>query len=219
MTAPDVDSELERLFGVARQETLPDVGARDRIRVGLASRLATSAPLPSSPTGGARRAWLGAGLAALVVGGGALWLTSSAPAPSVAPSVPLPTPVRSAPLEAAPPVVPVPSVSAPTVEAPRPKPAKPSPSSTRIADPAEELALVRSMQQALRSGNASQALSLAAEHTRRFPKGALSEEREGVRAVAQCRLAAPEARPAVLDAFTRRFGGSPYAARVKAACQ
>jgi hypothetical protein len=87
------------------------------------------------------------------------------------------------------------------------------------ADPTEELTLVRGMQQALRSGNPSRALALAADHARRFPRGTLLEEREGVRAVARCQTAAPAARPALLEAFAQRFAGSPYAARVKAACQ
>jgi hypothetical protein len=225
MTTPEVDSELERLFALGRQATQPDATARERIRAGLAARLSKSAP--SLPQRGARRAWLGAGLAAVAVGGAALWLLNAAPAPSVAPSASLPAPTHStllapAPVEAALPGAPAASVAAPILEAPVPKPlapsAKPAPASPS-ADPAEELTLVRAMQQALRSGDSARALSLAAEHARRFPKGALVEEREGVRAVAQCRLAAPEARPALLSAFERRFSGSPYAARVKAACQ
>jgi hypothetical protein len=75
------------------------------------------------------------------------------------------------------------------------------------------------MQQALRAGNAGRALSLAGEHARRFPRGALIEEREGVRAVAQCKLAPPDGRATIAESFLRRFGSSPYAARVKAACQ
>jgi len=75
------------------------------------------------------------------------------------------------------------------------------------------------MQQALRSGDAGRALTLASEHARRFPRGTLAEEREGVRAVAQCQLAAPSARSTLLETFARRYPSSPYAARVKAACQ
>lgn len=227
MTVPEVDSELERLFVVARQETQPDAGARARVRAGIARKLSTSA----APTTSARHAWLGAGgVAALALGGIALWLNGAAPprpiisSPALAPSAELApgAPAPAASLEVTPPVAPIPCVAAPAAKGPALKPpvasAKP-PSSTPPTDPAEELTLVRSMQQALRAGNASQALTLAAEHARRFPSGALVEEREGVRAIAQCQLAAPEARAALLSAFTRRFGGSPYAARVKAACQ
>jgi hypothetical protein len=75
------------------------------------------------------------------------------------------------------------------------------------------------MQQALLAGDPRRALVLAADHTRRFPRGNLSEEREGVRAVARCQLATPEVRPQILSSFIQHFATSPYAARVKAACQ
>jgi hypothetical protein len=115
------------------------------------------------------------------------------------------------------------SASTPVAERVRPAPSlassKPTVSSAPAANPVEELPLVRAMQQALRAGNASQALALAADHTRRFPRGSLIEEREGVRAVARCQLAAPDARAPIFAAFTRHFSTSPYTARVKAACQ
>jgi hypothetical protein len=75
------------------------------------------------------------------------------------------------------------------------------------------------MQQALRGGNPGRALALATEHGRRFPRGALVEEREGVRAVASCQLATPQARLQILSSFLQRFATSPYVGRVKAACQ
>jgi hypothetical protein len=75
------------------------------------------------------------------------------------------------------------------------------------------------MQQALRAGDAGRALALAGEHTLRFPRGTLAEEREGARAVAQCQLAAPSARGTISQKFARRHPSSPYVARVKAVCQ
>lgn len=229
----EVDQELERLFSVTRDATQPDAEARARIRAGLAARMAAEPPpIPQGPTSG-RRLWFGLGGA--VVGLGALVLVLSRGATSqqppaevemVAASV---TAVASA---ASPPVaVPEPPITSQQVAAPAPSiapalPSKPTPpkppvsSTASLAESADdELALVRSMQQALRSGNAQQALALAAEHARRFPSGTLSEEREGARAVARCQLAPPAARPAILESFARSFGASPYAARVKAACQ
>lgn len=227
MTPPEVDQELERLFTVAREATQPGAGARERIRAGLAPRLAAGA--------GARRswgwrAWLGVGVALLGVGAVAVGLRGPEPVPSVVAAAPPsalsapspPEPVAS-PLTVATAVAPLATPApAPAPSAVAAAPAKVSPparSAEASADPAEELALVRSMQQALRSGNASQALTLAGEHARRFPRGTLVEEREGVRAIAQCQLAAPTARAQVLAAFSQRFASSPYAARVKAACQ
>jgi hypothetical protein len=221
MTTPEVDQELERLFSAARVATAPGAGARERIRAGLLPRLATDAAATRPAWG--PHAWLGAALAVLGVCGFALWLTSAPPAKDV--SAPVTTPA-SAPssLVAPPPLASAAaSAAAPAVELVRPSPSlassKPPAPSAPSVNPAEELALVRAMQQALRAGNPSQALALTADHTRRFPRGTLVEEREGVRAVARCQLAAPDARAALLAAFTQRFATSPYAARVKAACQ
>lgn len=221
MTTPEVDQELERLFSVAREATVPDAAARERIRAGLAPRLVSSGSTARSSS--TPRAWLGVGAAVLGVGALAIWLSSAPPskdagalatAPvSASPTLEATLPARPAPLSAA-----LPSAEA-FRTAPSLAPSKPIASSTHSVDPAEELQLVRAMQQALRSGNPSQALTLAADHVRRFPRGALAEEREGVRAVARCQLAAPDARLPILNAFTQRFATSPYAPRVKAACQ
>jgi hypothetical protein len=89
----------------------------------------------------------------------------------------------------------------------------------RVADPGDELSLVRDMQAALRAGDAERALGIANEHALKFPRGALIEEREGLRAVARCQLAPADARPEILARFLGSFDGSPYTARVKAACQ
>lgn len=229
MTTPKVEQELERLFAVAREATRPDAGARERVRAGLGAHLTAVGAAPRRAWGW--RAWLGIGVAVLGVSAVAVGLRSSAPAQSVAVGAQTPAPVEPAASAPAPEVAPSAAVaadappSAPPERAPSsvaPAPLKPAPlarSAETSADPAEELTLVRSMQQALRAGNSGQALALAAEHTRRFPKGNLVEEREGVRAIAQCGLATPTARAKIAEAFARRFASSPYAARVKAACQ
>jgi hypothetical protein len=219
MTIPEVDQELERLFSVARAATAADAAARDRVRAALALRLAprVTATRRASP----RRAWLAVGAAVVGVCAIALWLATAPHATGG--SAPTATPTATAP-ERAPagslastPVTfetPPPAAVAPSLQT-----SKPSPSSSHAAEPAQELPLVRRMQQALRSGNPGQALALAAEHARSFPNGTLAEEREGVRAVAKCQLAAPGARAPIFAAFTARFSSSPYVARVKAACQ
>lgn len=234
MTSPEVDQELERLFSVTRAATEPDSRARLRIRAGLDARLlAGEGPAASRA---AKKHWVGVGVAVVGVGAAALWLSTlprgavpSAQAPVVARST---TPRAAA--SALPVVTPAPPPSEPAVAAaPPPSPratalapqraelARPASASSTPAtpDPGEEVGLVRAMQQALRSGDPSRALALAGEHARRFPHGALVEEREGARAVASCQLAEPSARATVGEAFTRRFGASPYAARVKAACR
>jgi hypothetical protein len=224
MTTPESDQELARLFTVAREATMPDPGARARVRAGVARRLAPGAP--TAPRAWARRTWAGVGIAVLGLGA-TLWLrveprTGSASAIPTPNQTPRPQIVTTAP--------PLGTASSSTVEA-RPASAelasatpslqlrKPAPPSNHDADPSDELGLVRAMQQALRSGDASRALALAGEHGRRFPRGTLAEEREGVRAVAQCQLAAPSERATILQTFVRRHPSSPYAPRVKAVCQ
>jgi hypothetical protein len=224
MTTPDVDQELERLFSAARAGTVPEAGAKARIRAALEPRIASGGTALAFK----RPAWLGLGAAVIGLCAGALWLTStpraseppsrsSVPAPrAVTPEAPavIPAPVLEAAPSASPDVVPAPKPRAtPSLPAIKPAP------SVMPEDSGEELTLVRAMQQALRSGNAGQALALADQHAQRFPRGTLAEEREGVRAVARCRLGAPSERATILEAFSRRFGSSPYAARVKQACQ
>jgi len=231
MTSPEVDQELERLFSVTREATLTESDASRRIRAGIDARLAASA---GSAAGQASH-WLWVGVSVVVIGAGiaGLWLTSGArkPAQLAAASsarVVAPTSVKNQPVPALPglgrvatPAEPAaPSKAGSPVEQSRPaSSAKPSGSGSAAADPKEELTLVRAMQQALRSGDTSRALTLAAEHASRFPKGTLVEERESARAIASCQRGEPEARATILASFTQRFGASPYVARVKAACQ
>lgn len=84
--------------------------------------------------------------------------------------------------ESVPTVAPIPVVA----EAPH----APAPSDSL----AEELALLRSAQAALRSGDAARALAITAEHASRFPTGALAPERRALERRARCRESA-EPRP------------------------
>ncbi|NOU27188.1 MAG: hypothetical protein HOO96_04700 [Polyangiaceae bacterium] len=84
-------------------------------------------------------------------------------------------------------------------------------------DLAGELRLVQSMQSALASQNDAEALRLAGEHARLFPRGTLVEEREGVRAIALCHGGVDGEK--ALESFARRFPRSPQLGRVRAACK
>lgn len=234
MTLPEVDPELGRLLSLTREATLPDPGARGRIRASLDARLAAGAGSPVP--GAARGLWLGFGAAVVGVAAVGVWLSGvGRESATFRPTSMTPAPVSSsatnAPLFAAPPAVAAASAVEPVARAMAGSPARttepgrlvtpvaPSGVSSGARDSADELTLVRAMQQALRVGNASQALALVAEHSRRFPKGSLIEEREGVRAIASCQSAQSGARAAIFATFSQRFGASPYASRVKAACQ
>jgi hypothetical protein len=231
MTLPEVDQELERLFSVAREATLPGSDASRRIRAGIDARLAAGAGSASGQA--THRLWFG--MSAAIIGAGivGLWLTSEArapsqPAPASSARVVTPTSVKNQPVPALPAVGQLATPAEPAAPSKAAKPGersrpassvRPSGSGSVAADPEAEITLVRAMQQALRSGDTSRALTLAAEHASRFPKGTLVEERESARAIASCQRGEAEARATILATFTQRFGGSPYAARVKAACQ
>lgn len=80
---------------------------------------------------------------------------------------------------------------------------------------AEEVALLSKATSALHSGRAQEALSVLAEHQRRFPAGALSPQRRAARARALCqlgRMAEARAELARLDE------SSPLASRTREFC-
>lgn len=126
-------------------------------------------------------------------------------------------------------VVRVAATSAPQPEAAAVEPAPPA-TAARAAPPAaaavssgarsiqSELELIRTAQKHLHRGDASAALALLAEHARRYPGGALSEEREASRVFALCKLGNVAGARAQAERFLRRSPSSPFAERVRASC-
>lgn len=96
--------------------------------------------------------------------------------------------------------------------------AEPAPLRASAANDGEEAALVGAIDAALRSGDSSGALRLAAEHQRRFPQGVLTEEREGARVVARCSSGRGPAASDAAAAFLTAHPRSPMRARILAAC-
>jgi hypothetical protein len=86
------------------------------------------------------------------------------------------------------------------------------------SDVEAEVLLIGEAHRALQSGNASGALVMLDEHARRYPAGALGEERDAARIAALCALGrVAEGRDAA-DRFLREFPSSPLAARVRTSC-
>lgn len=83
----------------------------------------------------------------------------------------------------------------------------------------EELDLLREAQEDLHAGRPSQALERLAEHARKFPRGALWEEREASRVLALCQLGNVAAAHAQAERFIRRAPDSPFVERVRDACR
>jgi hypothetical protein len=131
------------------------------------------------------------------------------------------------------PSVPAPRVVAPPREAPAPEPANevppgktPTPEAPQSAAPAagedrmaryqEEARLVREVDQALRRGQASEALRLLGELNQRFPGGLLVEEREVLSIEALARGGQQEQARSRAEAFLTRRPTSPFAGRLRA---
>lgn len=124
--------------------------------------------------------------------------------PPVTPAPDAPTPITAEALPDAPKVVPTKT---------RTKPAASS------ATAEEEAAIVDAMERALRGGDARRAAALASEHEQKFPRGTLSEEREGGRVLARCAMDGPRARSKdAADTFLAAHPRSPMRGRILAAC-
>ncbi|MCH9682236.1 MAG: hypothetical protein K0V04_12430 [Deltaproteobacteria bacterium] len=87
-----------------------------------------------------------------------------------------------------------------------------------VASMRAELELLSRAQSALRSGRANEALKLVAEHARRFPHGAVSQERAALEVAALCEAGRTEQGRAVAAKFARAYPRSPLGARVREAC-
>lgn len=83
----------------------------------------------------------------------------------------------------------------------------------------DEVDLIRAAQDQLHAGNAGAALETLAEHARRFPSGALREERQASRILALCQLGNVAAARAEADRFVAEAPGSPLVDRVRGACR
>jgi hypothetical protein len=241
------DAARDRMRRRALAATIATATATGAAATGTAAAASAAATsgLAAAPAGVGLAGWFGAlglgsklGLAALglvVVGGGVATATgafesrardAAAPFATIAigpPEAPATTsaPAAIATATATPtaePVAPA-ATSAPTSESLAPV-ARAS-AATRAAPEEdalmEETALLGRAQQRLSGGDAAGALSALDEHAVRYPKGALSFERRGLRALALCALGRKEEGRA--EAASVLAGTSPLADRVRAACQ
>lgn len=133
-------------------------------------------------------------------------VASSSPAPRaarLAPSAePLPEPVLRVDPPPAPSAPPVASAPAPTV----------------AEHLAEEIAILRAIDDALRRGDGASALAGVEKHAAQFPAGAMVEEREAARVLAMCALGRRDDAVKLADRFRVRFPRSPASPRLDASC-
>lgn len=219
----------KELVRAGRRATDPTDADRSRVFSALQQKL--GGPVPSPDPGGAPlpRPWAQK-VAALVAGGGVVagalvWALSDDASDPAAPA-PAPREVRP-PVEAAPAPANDPTPQPAVVEAPAPQPSvvPPAPKSpSRPAAPsassekgrlAVEVELLSRATSALSSGRPAEALTVLAEHQRRFPRGVLTQERRAARAQALCRLGRTAEAQRELSRLPQ---ASPQAARVRQVC-
>ena len=112
------------------------------------------------------------------------------------------------------PVSPEPAIRTPAATQPAEAPA-PAPT---LGSVSEETRLLRSAHEALQRGSFVYALQLLDELARRYPNGALTEERSAERISALCKLGRTEQAREEAARFLSSTPGSPLAKRVKASC-
>jgi hypothetical protein len=86
------------------------------------------------------------------------------------------------------------------------------------ADLEGEARLLEDADAELRAGNPKAALLRLADHAAKYPTGALSDEREGVRAISLCRAGRAVEGRAAADRFLSATRKTSLAARVRTAC-
>jgi hypothetical protein len=222
MDAPlGLSSETEEILRRARQgERMPTTHKR-RLKGAVLARIAF-ASTATLAAGQATVSAMGVGFAAkAVVGialvgslGAGITLALRPARPHVEMAVPrfvstLPPAVIEppAPSPVAPPVI----VKAPIAHARR--------SALRpvaVSTLADETALLRDADRALRAGDTSTAMERLDEHATRFPKGTLAPERSAERLIVLCEVGAADQR--AISEFLAERSSSPLAARVRRAC-
>jgi len=236
----DMSPELRRLVDDARAADDPTAADRDRVRAALVAVLAAGGGAAATATGGGKLGLMGRlGLVTLIgalLAGGVWWFVSSSsggedrvaavPTSDPAPvSDPVPDPVPDPVLDPVPDPAPVsdpdpgaqPPDAAPHVTSTPARRAKPKPRDA--AQLAEEARLLREAETARRGGDIALASERLAEHRRRFPRGALTTEREAARILVLCDAGRAGEAKKLAARFLRRYPRSPLADRVRSACE
>jgi hypothetical protein len=236
----DLSSDGKALVQAGRQADRPSDADRERVLAALQARLGDAALLaaglldaPPATGGAAARAgasrskllkWGVVGPTVLVAG--ALWLVprafqhshKAAPAPSASVrNVPSAPPVAES-VSVAPEVLPSPSAIIADPGSPRPLDTQKVVPRSRDGL-AEEVALLSRAETELHAGRPAKALLALAEHQRRFPRGALAEERTAARIQALCALGRNDEANAQLRQLLHISPNSAHEERARQACR
>ncbi len=231
----ELSPDAVALIRAGRSAFRPDASDRERVLVALSGALGPGAALDGArQAGGAKLAgmsrfaskgWMVGGLAAVAVGTGlaAGWqLWSRAPSHVQAR---VPAPVATSPVEASPPAGAWSGVVLGSEQPPRMERA---PSTARAAlrsagrpsadSLREEVRLLSKAEQEMSQGFAGEALKTLAEHERRFPAGALAEERMAARVQALCASGRTAEAATELTKLASAYPGSPHVQRARRVC-
>ena len=205
------EPELQRMLALYRQERSPAAESEARVWSAVQANVA-SGSAAGAPAGGAlvTGAKLLAGMV-VIAAGAALWLRAQ-PSEHTTTTRTTQTAVSAAPI-AAPAPAPAPALT-PARDARAVEHTRAGSSSLSA-----ELALVRAAQAALDGRDPARALALLHRHARRFPLGALAEERDAALVDALCGVGRKAAARSAAASFAARYASSPRAQRVAAACE
>jgi hypothetical protein len=221
--------ELASLIRAGQTAFRPEPSDRDRVLQSLTRTLGEGAllggrhPAASAKSAAMRlpvRGWILSGLGALTVGAGVVvaahpWRATTSRAASVIPA-PEPAPSASAP---ALPIADDPGPPRVEGAATSPRPAtRASFASTPSDSLPEEVRLLSRAEQQLSAGHADEALRTLSEHERRFPSGALAEERLAARVQSLCALGRVAEAKADLTKLARAHPQSPHLDRARKFC-
>ena len=240
----EMNPNARALLNAARSYDDPTDSDRDRVRAAVLMRVGSVAAIGTAAVAAAKASsaaasagpLLATGLASTALFGGvaakigavvligalasgayvafrgphAAAVAAASPAAIVAPA----PRVEVAPVDAVP-VASVAVIDPSTEDTSKPAPARVR---ARAADLEGEMKLLRQADGALRRGDAAGALSALNQHAAQYPSGVLSQEREGVRAIALCSLGNAGQGQSAAVRFLSQAAKSPLASRIRSAC-
>jgi hypothetical protein len=230
--------ELAALIATARHGDEPTEHDRERVMGRVAQRLAIGVGASAALFATSRLGWANAAKALSVAAFVGAGVTSGymvnerqAPVPAVV-SVPAEraataaAPAESAALDASPAepseqAAPAPIESPKAAEPVRAEAPKRAPAEAPAIEPsrlAKETAALRAANDALRGGNAAQALTLLDGFNTEFPRAVLGQEATATRVAALCALDRVAEARQIGSRFLQRYPRSPVAARVRSSC-
>ncbi len=229
----DKSPDAAALIRAGRTAFRPESSDRERVLQSLTRTLGGGAFLDGPPHADLTRsltpppfplrAWVLGGLGALAIGGAVLvtarpWTRT--PPPGAAPVALSLPPADPAPAATIPPALHVDDRTPERLEGPSSAtPRATTRSSSAPSDSLqEEVRILSRAEQQLNSGHAEEALRTLAEHERRFPDGALAEDRMAARVQCLCALGRLPAARADLAKFAHAYPRSPYVDRARRFC-